>query len=165
MALTTTDIGASITFSPQWWHLISSTRIFMASFCGQSFGDAELSDRIAMTAHELLENAVKYSATPDSPVNCTMRIEPGRVLVTVENHADPAHLAVLHEEFELINQGDPMEMYINKMQASLESDKSQLGLARIRCEGEAELKLWTEKDSVLVQAIFHVSDALKGAVN
>ncbi|HEY9857679.1 MAG TPA: hypothetical protein V6D05_18175 [Stenomitos sp.] len=165
MALTTTDIGASITFSPQWWHLISSTRIFMASFCGQSFGDSDLSDRIAMCAHELLENAVKYSVTQDSPVNCTMHIQHDRVLVTVENHADPSHLDVLREEFDVVCQGDPMEMYINKMSASLESDKSQLGLARIRAEGEAELKLSTENGIVSVQAIFHLPDDLKGAVN
>ena len=60
MSLATTSLGAQITFSPRWWNLISCTRIFVSSFFGQSIGDADFSDRVAMASHELLENAVKY---------------------------------------------------------------------------------------------------------
>lgn len=164
MSMTATEIGASITFSPRWWNMISSTRIFMASFCGHSFGDEDLSDKIAMSAHELLENAVKYSVSPDAPVNCTMRVQEDRVVVSVQNEADPAHFDVLQAEFAVIIQGDPMEMYIAKMQDSLMSDKSQLGLARIRAEGEAELNLITNHNSVIIEASFKLPESAKGLV-
>ncbi|HEY9899674.1 MAG TPA: hypothetical protein V6D00_10880 [Pantanalinema sp.] len=162
--MTATEIGASITFSPRWWNMISSTRIFMASFCGHSFGDEDLSDKIAMSAHELLENAVKYSVSPDAPVNCTMRVQEDRVIVSVQNEADSAHSRVLQEEFAIVLKGDPMEMYIAKMQDSLMSEKNQLGLARIRAEGDAELRLITNGNSVIIEASFRLPESAKGLV-
>lgn len=162
--MTATDIGASITFSPRWWSMISSTRIFMASFCGHSFGDEDLSDKIAMSAHELLENAVKYSVSPDAPVNCTMRVQEDRVIVSVQNEADPAHFVELETQFAFVVQGDPMEMYIAKMQDSLTSDKSQLGLARIRAEADAELRLITNQRTVTIEASFRLPESAKGLV-
>ncbi|MBC7542317.1 MAG: hypothetical protein H7338_06265 [Candidatus Sericytochromatia bacterium] len=151
------QLGASITLSPRWWNLIASTRIFVQSFCSCSFSDEGLSDRVAMTAHELLENAVKYSDTPDRPVTCALLLGDGTVGIRVSNHADPTHADVLRAQFAEVMDGDPLEVYLAKMQASLGSDSSQLGLARIRYEGEARLALLFDQDVVTVEAIFDIS--------
>lgn len=151
------QLGASITLSPRWWNLIASTRIFVQSFCSCSFGDEGLSDRVAMTAHELLENAVKYSNSPDSPVTCDLLLGEGTVGIRVANQADPAHKDVLESEFAEIMDGDALTVYLNKMQASLGSDHSQLGLARIRYEGEAHLSLNVDKGQVTVEATFDIA--------
>jgi hypothetical protein len=151
------QLGASITLSPRWWNLIASTRIFVQSFCSCSFGDEGLSDRVAMTAHELLENAVKYSATPDTPVTCDLLLGDHSVAVRVANHADPRHLPVLESEFAQINDGDALTVYLNKMQAGLGGDQSQLGLARIRYEGEAQLALTVDQGQVTVLAQFEIA--------
>ncbi|MNL88616.1 hypothetical protein D3C87_2184230 [compost metagenome] len=57
-----------------------------------------------------------------------------------------------------------MEMYIAKMQDSLMSEKNQLGLARIRAEGDAELRLITNDNSVIIEASFKLPESAKGLV-
>jgi hypothetical protein len=159
MQQTIEQLGASITLSPRWWNLIASTRIFVASFCSCSFSDEGLADRVAMTAHELLENAVKYSETPDRPVTCALLLGEGTVGIRVSNHADKTHAETLTGQFAEVMDGDPLEVYLAKMQASLGSDHSQLGLARIRYEGEARLALTIDHDLVTVEAIFDIVPA------
>src|SRR5687768_5750645 len=103
MNVATTPLSVNIAFSARWWSFISSTRIFVTAFCGHSSGDAEFSDKVAMTIHELLENAVKYSADPDLPVRCAITIEADRLRAEVENHATPDQIAVLEKELTFVN--------------------------------------------------------------
>jgi len=161
MILNDTRLGAEVVFSPRWWTFISSTRIFVASFFGHSYGDADFSDRVAMAAHELLENAAKYSSSMDAPIRCSFSVEETCVRVEVQNHAHPEHLPVLQEDFHAVTQGDPLEIYIQRMQRSVTSEKSQLGLARIRYEGDATLGMTLENDNVIMEAMFTLPE-LKG---
>lgn len=146
-------VGAEVTFSPRWWGFIGSTRIFVSSFCGEIF-DEDLSGRIAMAAHELLENAAKYSISPDSPITCCFRLEDTRIRVTVWNFPAAEHLASLREELALVNAGDPFEVFVMKMRQSLLTDRSRLGLARIRCLGGARLGMEVTGDRVEMTAMF-----------
>jgi hypothetical protein len=59
-------------------------------------------------------------------------------------------------------EGDPLEVYIQKMQRSVTQDHSQLGLARIRFETGAELSLEVEDESVTIEAKFLVPTVVKG---
>jgi len=117
-----------------------------------------------MTAHELLENAVKYSISQDTPVTCALLMGDGTVGLRVSNWAEPAHKDVLKAQFAEVMDGDPLEVYLAKMQASLGSDHSQLGLARIRYEGEARMALIMDEATVTVEAIFDIGSA-EGATN
>ena len=153
MALTQTELGASVSFSPRWWSFISSTRIFVQSFCGHNFGDDAFSDRVAMVAHELMENAVKYSARPDGHVTCTVEVEGPQVRINVENPASPEDIATLRDEMAFVSQGDPLEVYVLKMQRSAMTDKSQIGLARCRYEGKAELSFTVDRGIITVEAL------------
>lgn len=161
MILNETRLGAEVVFSPRWWTFISSTRIFVASFFGHSYGDEDFSDRVAMAAHELLENAAKYSSSMDASIRCSFSVQDHFVRVEVQNHAHHEHLPILQEDFLEVTQGDPLEVYIQRMQRSVTSEKSQLGLARIRYEGAATLGLAVENDTVIMEALFALPE-LKG---
>ena len=62
----------------------------------------------------------------------------------------------MKNEIERINNGNPEEVYLMKMaEAALRTDGgSQLGLARIRYESNAEIKFSAENDLVKVSVIF-----------
>ena len=151
------ELGAQITFSPRWWSLISSTRVFVESFCSCSFDNADFSNRVSLSMHELLENAARYSAASNSPISCAFYIGESKVFAKVTNVAEEDQIATLREEFKSVCQGNPMEIYIAKMQRALTSEKSQLGLARIRYEGQAELLLDIDLEGVVtIEASFDI---------
>lgn len=149
-----TDLGARVAISPRWWEFISTARRFLASYCCHLLGDHDFSYRVALAAHEMMENGVKYSASPDAPVVCTLRIEGGEVTVSVENEAAADQVAILQAEFDRVTVGDALEVYTAKMAASLATDRSQLGLARIRFEGGARLSLTVDQGRVTIGAAF-----------
>jgi hypothetical protein len=157
----TSDLGLEIAFSPRWWTFISSTRIFVESFCGHSIGKGAFSDKVALATHELLENAAKYSIGPEAVVRCTVSLEGRQVRVRVQNQAHPAHLPILVEELASIQDGDPLEVYVHKMQRSVTQAQSQLGLSRIRYESGAQLHLEVRDDWVTLEACFFVPE-MKG---
>lgn len=154
MTTATTPLSFDVAFSSKWWSFISSTRVFVSSFCGHSIGDAEVSDKVAMTTHELLENAVKYSAGHGLPVSCQVGVEDDRLWVRVRNQADAEHIQNLQKTYREVSEGDPLDVYIDRMQRSVTSDKSELGLARIRYEGDARLLLNVEGAMVTMEATF-----------
>jgi hypothetical protein len=77
----------------------------------------------------------------------------------VVNRATDRQQAVLQQEMSIVMDGDPMAMYVEKMMRSAESEGSQLGLARIRCEGQADLALSLDGDAVCLTAVFQVPEA------
>jgi hypothetical protein len=156
-----TELGLEIAFSPRWWSFISSTRIFVESFCGHSIGEGAFSDRVALATYELLENAVKYSVSPDSAVRCAVSVVNERVRVQVHNTADLAHIPILEAEMATVQEGDPLDVYIQKMQRSVTQEQSQLGLARIRYESGAGLSMHVEGRLVTIEAQF-VIPGVKG---
>jgi len=153
------DLGARVVFSPRWWDFISTARRFVAGFCTHVLGDQEFSYRVALAAHEMMENGVKYSASKDALVVCTLRVDGDEVMVSVENEAHADQVAILQAEFDRVIDGDPLEVYVDKMAASLESSESQLGLARIRFEGGARLTLTVDSGRVTMGAAFPKTDS------
>lgn len=156
MTTAESTLSFDIAFSSQWWSFISSTRIFVSSFCGHSIGDPDFSDRVAMATHELLENAVKYSAAHCLPVKCQVGLDEGHMWVRVQNEAEPAHIESLRRVFTEVSDGNPIDVYIQKMQASVMSDKSELGLARVRYEAGADLRMDYDGKVVTLEALFGI---------
>ena len=89
--------GAEISFSPKWWSYVSSTRIMVSSFCNVALANEDIADKIAMTAQELLENAVKYSA--DAEHNVSLRF-------SIEADDQITHELSLDDQFDLSEQLD-----------------------------------------------------------
>lgn len=163
MPTAVSSYGAEITFSPKWWSYVSSTRIMVSSFCNVALANEDIADKIAMTAQELLENAVKYSANPEENVALRFSIhDEQRISLEVSNHASPESIAMLQEQHAEVSEGDPLMAYLQKMQRIAMdpgSDASQLGLARIRYETGSELHLKVEGTRVTMRVEFNLTKA------
>ena len=152
---------ASISFSPRCWSYVSSTRIMVASFCNVQLQNEDIADKIAMSVQELLENAVKYSATQDAAVSLDFRIIEGmRAVIEVRNRAQHDQLEQLRSQHAEISQGDPLLAYLQKMQRIAENPQasgSQLGLARIRFETGCDLEMRIDDDVVTMRVEFSLT--------
>ncbi|MEB3284343.1 MAG: hypothetical protein VKN33_03540 [Candidatus Sericytochromatia bacterium] len=158
MASRVTTYGASISFSPQWWSYVSSTRIMVASFCNVQLANEEIADKVAMSAQELLENAVKYSASPDDNVTLEFQIHEGEsIVLEVRNRANRSQIEGLRAHFAEISEGDPLMAYLARMQRiaqNPEAEGSQLGLARIRYETGCDLEMRIDDDVITMRVEF-----------
>ena len=64
---------------------------------------------------------------------------------------------MLQVQLEKIYEKSPMDAYIERMKEAVSKDgASQLGLARIRCEANCDIKIEGKPDGILkVMAVFH----------
>lgn len=144
-----------LVFGPRWTY-IAAVRSFLQSFLAIALTDCKKADVISMAASELLENAVKYASEEGTKVTVEHKPEENKLYLSVENFSNPSNCEVLRNEIERINSGDPEEVYLMKMaEAALRTDGgSQLGLARIRYESNAEIKFSSENNLLKVSVIF-----------
>jgi hypothetical protein len=92
--------SVEIRFTPRW-ELVDASRQFLLRFFEAALagdaGAAGVAERCALAAHELLENAVKYSPDVETRIACAVDAA-GGVRVTVENVPRPEHLPTLLAE-------------------------------------------------------------------
>jgi len=135
---------------------ISSVRRFLEEYCQPMVGDCDLVSRMVIAAHELLENAAKYSR--HAPVRVQVQVAPhplGQSLsVRVWNIPAAEHLDALMANVRAIADADDPDLtYRELMVAStLLTQGSGLGLARIRAEEEMVLSVTREDPFAVVQA-------------
>ena len=130
------------------WNYISITRQFIQNFLAISSGDREKADKFSISISELLENAVKYS-TDDRPyMFLHVNEKTQEILGVVENYATKEAADTLQELYNTVMEGTPMEAYVSQMKkaATLDDGTCQLGLARIRFEAGADIKLVISDD-------------------
>jgi hypothetical protein len=154
------DIG----FSP-CWDLIPSVRKFVSSFYDR-FVSKDASFRIALTTHELLENAVKYSRDPDARVYVGVSNDGhGHVMVRVESRSAEANIAELREVFARMHaMPDAQAFYQERMRSAVTRNHgSGLGLARIWAEADFALELTIENELVIITARSQMTPATAGA--
>jgi anti-sigma regulatory factor (Ser/Thr protein kinase) len=138
-------------------NMVSVIRRFVEEVYEQVFDDLDAVSRITLAAHELLENAVKYSS--DGPARIRVSLERGeetdRVAIAVSNRADPRNLDALRSIFREMEQvSDPLVHYQTMLRRNYRrKDGSGLGLARVQAEGEMHLSLEVaEGDQVCLRA-------------
>lgn len=165
MTTTVSSYGAEIAFSPKWWSYVSSTRIMVSSFCNVELADETIADKIALAAQELLENAVKYSASPAENVALRFTIQEGdHLALEVSNTATPEQVEALKAQHAEIMAADPLTAYLQRMQriaANPDAPGSQLGLARIRYEAGAELELSVDGQRITLRVQFPLTEGAK----
>jgi hypothetical protein len=146
-------------FGPRWTY-ISSVRKFVANFFMIGLADKERAECISMAASELLENAVKYASEDEGYLKITIAKGEREVDVCVKNKAEPHHINTLRRELALIHAGHPEQVYLKKMEeAAMTEGQSRLGLARIRYEARAQLRLEVNDSEVSIHAIFDLEQA------
>jgi hypothetical protein len=136
--------------------IVPSAGRFITEFCGQHVGDPDATSRVALCAHELLENLCKYSAGGDVVVEVELIAERQFLTVTIrtKNQSTPEHLAELRAHVDDINEArDPVAFYDDLIARSAKRvHGSGLGLARIRAEAEMELACLIEAGQALLTA-------------
>jgi len=118
--------------------------------------DAELVDRMAVTVHELLENAAKYSVGGGSRLKVELNpLVPRGLSISVVSQADPRHLPGLQETLaELAAAHDPIEVYQRYLlRAATREEGSGLGLARIVVEAEMTVGVELRDDRICITAV------------
>ncbi|MFW6362254.1 MAG: ATP-binding protein [Spirochaeta sp.] len=143
-----------ITFGPRWKY-ISVTRNYVQSFIAIGLAGQSKADKIAMAVSELLENAVKYSAGEETRIRLEVRPDEKKIVVAVSNKTDPSREEELRRIYARVNEGDPLQTFIEMMrEATTRTDgKSQLGLARIRHEVGADIHLDISEDHLVTVTI------------
>jgi hypothetical protein len=133
------------------WELISDVRRFTSVFCERIVPDELLSSRVALTVHELLENAVRYADGTDGYLRVELSPETQIVTVEVQNRASPFHIDRLRGVVDdLAAATDPAPYFQERMKKQSEDRTTAgLGLCRICVESEMTLSMSVVKgDSV-----------------
>jgi hypothetical protein len=146
-------------FSPSI-ELIDLVRRFIADFYHRLTDDRVLRDRLAVATHELLENCVRYSTDGEARVRVEVTPE-NRLVVSVDNDAQPAHLESLRRLIEEMNghADGPLAFYrVLMRRGAKERDRSGLGLARIRAECDMALSYAVEESRVSVRALANIGE-------
>src|SRR6478609_2974069 len=140
--VTPLDLDLPLTVSPS---MVSPTRRIIEAKLGPVLEDEDAIFRVAMTAHELLENAAKYASDGHArlQLNVTPRGEDAIVRVSVTNSSTPEHISQLGSCYAEMNAAtDAMAHYFTLMRRNAKSGAtSRLGLARVRAEGEMEIEV------------------------
>lgn len=149
-----------LTFRPNI-KLVSTVRRFIAEFYRRVLVDQELSSRLALATHELLENAVAYATDGETAIR--IEIEGDKLVACTWNRTSPERLSALRSTIDEMNQAaDPDRFYQEMLiRASKRTDGSGLGLARIRAEAEMNLTYEIDKDRVCLLA----TTAIVGGLN
>jgi two-component sensor histidine kinase len=147
------DLDLPLTVSPG---IVSPTRRIIEAKLGPVLEDEDAIFRVAMTAHELLENAAKYASDGHArlQVNVTPRGEDAIVRVAVTNNSTPEHINQLGACYAEMNAAsDAMAHYFTLMRRNAKAGAtSRLGLARVRAEGEMEIEVEIQGAVVKVTA-------------
>lgn len=144
---------------------VSTVRRFVEEAFDRLLPDPDAVFRVSMTAHELLENAAKYSLSGRALLRFSTRIEGEQALVNLSliNETTPAHIDRLRRRIDAICRApDPFAHYQQVMRDSSRlTDESGLGLARIAAEAEMLLGLEVNGTTVAIMASTRASAARK----
>jgi anti-sigma regulatory factor (Ser/Thr protein kinase) len=131
-----------LSFSPNV-SLVSTVRRFVSEFYVQLLLDGEATAQLALATHELLDNAVQYSADGNTSIRIGMRVEGESVTVVIctQNRASPENIAAARRSLDgLTSAEDPVAHFQRLMRETAgRADGSGLGLARVRTESDMSI--------------------------
>lgn len=134
------------------WVFVDDIRRFVESFCAAACPGAEREEQLALAAHELVQNAISYAATPGVDLRLALDRDAKRVSVAVSNAVTPDQAKVLRERIaKIAANGDPLSGYLEAMRADPEG-RGGIGLSRVRFEAALELEVTHDDGRVTVHA-------------
>jgi hypothetical protein len=123
--------------------LVPIVRRFVSDFYGEVFDDEEVVSRLALSTHELMENAIQHNSGGEARLLVELRDVDGEkhISVRIGNPTWPESISKLSLLLEAMARApDPLQFYLQLMaQSARQTEGSGLGLARIRFEGEMQL--------------------------
>lgn len=133
-------------FSPVWKDIVN-IRNFIIAMLSSKITDYTSAYRVGLVASELIENVCKYSAVGGASLEMEQNNNNPEFFLRLRNVTDQKAIGQLKEVHEMIYKGSAKKVYKKMMLRSLHRDISkQLGLARIRYEGQAEISFIVESD-------------------
>lgn len=131
--------------------MVAVVRRFVESLYGRVL-DPESASKLALTAHELMDNAVRYAC--GDRVLVRVGFGDGLLEIHTQNRAAPNDIASIRVLIEEMNSwSDPFQYYLELMdRTSSRLDSSGLGLGRIWAEADMTLTMDVEADIVSVCA-------------
>jgi anti-sigma regulatory factor (Ser/Thr protein kinase) len=149
------DAYCELSFSPNV-SLIATVRRFVGEFYVRILDDAELTSRLVVATHELLENAVRYSADGQSSIRIGVEQAGTDIKVSIETRnktLDPNRKELDELLAEMRNTPDRDGFYQTLMaRSSKRAHGSGLGLGRIHAESLMDLSSEIEGDIVKLRA-------------
>jgi hypothetical protein len=149
------DAYFELSFSPNV-RLVGTVRRFVSEFYAQVLADADVTSRLAVATHELLENAVRYSVDGNTTIRVGVKRDATATRVTIgtSNRARPANTATVQRALdELAAAPEPRSHYQVLMRRNMKrTDGSGLGLGRVRAESGMTISCRIENDIVHVRA-------------
>jgi hypothetical protein len=136
-------------------YLISLVRTFVADFYQKVVNDPVVASQLALTTHELLENAAKYSTDGATKLFVEVDPEAGTVLVQTKNRAAEPQVESLKRWFDELAAAPDVSVLYEEMvrrTAVKRSGSGGLGLVRIMGEGDMEMDLSVDGDRVVISA-------------
>jgi hypothetical protein len=117
-----------------------------------SIPDDDVVARVSMAAHELFENAVKFTSDGVASLKVEVARNPQRVVITTRNRAHSDHLADLRQMGARLREAtDMMAFYIDLMRTAPKA-RGGLGIGRVAAEAEMEVAIDVEDDIVTIRA-------------
>jgi hypothetical protein len=134
--------------------IITAVRRAVMSLYERALGNADVSARVGLATHELLENVLRHSIGGETTLQIRTTADvPARVVIETRNRAEQRAIDTLKAHAAAMATTDPHVYYCEVMAAcALKDDDGGLGLARIRAEAEMQLDVETDGDSVRIIA-------------
>lgn len=150
------DIRLHLCFAPNA-ALIGAVRRFVVDFFERVLAHGEMGDRLGLVAHELLENAIKYSVDKDAVVSLLIvrAAHSSEIRIQTQNQATKENIKRVRELVDAMHAAnDAMAFYQQLMRDSARRQEgSGLGLARIWAEGEMRLNVTVEDNELQLSAV------------
>ena len=135
------------------WVFIDEVRRFVESFCACAIPGANREAQLALTVHELMQNAIPHARGED--VDLLLEVDPDadRVLVSVTNVCADEEFRALKERIDsMYRERDALAHYVQSMGQTPTSSRGGLGLPRIRFEAQLDLSVSHAGGRVTVEA-------------